>query len=150
MAAAPARSASLIDQLQEQWGLADVKPEFRADGELLISFLDDDGYLRTPFETIIDRTPNDRAKPTVEQLERALQAVQLFLELVGTAARKTAASACCCRSVRLKTTSMNFPRACATMTLRMRSNDAAVHDRAEHDQASLEKRPRDLLRVAAC
>ena len=98
MAAAPARSASLTDQLVEQWRMAEVDPALRPLGELIISFLDADGYLRTALETIADRAPANwagspiangeaPAKPTPPQLERALLAVQLMLEPPGIAAR---------------------------------------------------------------
>ncbi|MCC6676641.1 MAG: RNA polymerase factor sigma-54 [Phycisphaerales bacterium] len=94
MAAAPARSASLTEQLLDQWALVEVEPAIRIPGEAIISFLDDDGYLRTPLETIADRSPPAAPEPgaaparlTVEQLEKALPAVQLFLEPPGIAAR---------------------------------------------------------------
>lgn len=93
MAAAPARSASLHDQLADQWSLTEVDPALKPMGALIIAFLDDDGALRTPLETIAERAPSgtipgepDR-KPTVEELARALRAVQLFLEPAGVAAR---------------------------------------------------------------
>ena len=89
MAAAPAREASLGEQLRVQWGVVDVDPSLKYAGEQIIAYLDDDGYLRTPLETIIDKAPAARDgshldKPT---LERALTAVQLFLEPAGVAAR---------------------------------------------------------------
>lgn len=87
MASAPARKASLQEQLLDQWHLVDVKENLRALGELVISFLDDDGFLRTPVETIIDRAPGDRAKPTAAEIEEAIGAVQLLLEPAGVAAR---------------------------------------------------------------
>lgn len=96
MAAAPARSASLVDQLRGQWALADVDGALRPLGELVISFLDDDGYLRTGLDVIADRAPVGTAdprsgvlgaRPTGAELERALQAVQLLLEPAGIAAR---------------------------------------------------------------
>lgn len=94
MAAAPARAASLTEQLLEQWSLVEVDPSIRALGEVIINFLDDDGYLRTPLETVADRSPPVALAPgaaparaTVEQLEKALPAVQLFLEPAGIAAR---------------------------------------------------------------
>lgn len=89
MAAAPARAASLSEQLRDQWALCDVDPKLRAAGETLIAFLDEDGYLRTPMETVLDRTPRlpDGTTPTRELLDRALRAVQLFLEPTGIAAR---------------------------------------------------------------
>lgn len=89
MASAPARDASLGEQLKDQWSLVDVDESLRAPGALIVSFLDEDGYLRTPLETIIDRAPADANgnKPGVEIMERALTAVQLFLDPPGVAAR---------------------------------------------------------------
>lgn len=87
MAAAPSRSASLGEQLMGQWGVADVEPPLRPLGELLIQALDNDGYLRTPLETVADHAP-ERLKPiALADLERALAAVQLLLEPPGVAAR---------------------------------------------------------------
>ena len=87
MAAAPARSASLLEQLTEQWALADVPEDLREPGTLILSFVEDDGYVRTPLETIVDRAPADRPRPTVEILERALRELQAQLDPPGTAAR---------------------------------------------------------------
>lgn len=99
MAATPARAASLIDQLRGQWALTEVLEELRPLGELVISFLDDDGYLRTPLETIAERAavgdpsqapPGGHVfaqRPSPAELERALRAVQLLLEPAGVAAR---------------------------------------------------------------
>jgi RNA polymerase sigma-54 factor len=83
---APARSASLTDQLLEQWDLCDVQETLRPLGRLIIQHLDADGYLRTPLETIADRAP-EGAKPPLAELERALAGVQLFLEPAGIASR---------------------------------------------------------------
>jgi RNA polymerase sigma-54 factor len=100
MAAAPARGASLHDQLRGQWSLVDIKPELRPLGELLISFVEEDGYIRTDLATIADRAPITpegqepplgmprlTRKPTVAELEHVLGAVQLLLEPAGVAAR---------------------------------------------------------------
>lgn len=87
MAAAPSRSASLGEQLLRQWGVADVEPHLRPLGELLIQSLDNDGYLRTPLETVADRAPASMKPIAVADLERALAAVQLLLEPPGVAAR---------------------------------------------------------------
>jgi RNA polymerase sigma-54 factor len=100
MAAAPARGASLHDQLRGQWSLVDVRAQLRPLGELIISFIEDDGYLRTDLATIADRAPITPAgqqpvpgvphitqRPTPEALAEALSAVQLFLEPAGIAAR---------------------------------------------------------------
>jgi len=92
MAAAPARSASLTDQFKDQWSLVDVDPALKPLGDLLIPYLEEDGYLRTPLETIADRAPlaPGAERPTVAHLERALRALQLFLEPAGVAARTPA------------------------------------------------------------
>ena len=55
MAAAPARSASLLDQLRGQWALVDVEPALRPLGELILNFLEDDGSLKTGLDVIADR-----------------------------------------------------------------------------------------------
>ena len=86
MANTPARSASLADQLLEQWGMVDVREDLREPGRLIISFLDDDGFLRTDLETIADKAPG-QDPPDVETLEEALAAVQLLLDPPGVAAR---------------------------------------------------------------
>lgn len=88
MAAAPARDESLHEQLLSQWRFADVPETLRAAGEQIIAFLDDDGYLRTPLETILDRWPGGE-KPSVETLEAALRTVQDALDPPGIAARDT-------------------------------------------------------------
>lgn len=85
MANTAARSQSLTEQLLEQWAFADVDDELRAPGRLLIGHIDEDGYIRTPLETIRDNAPDPR--PEMAALERSLLAVQLFLEPPGIAAR---------------------------------------------------------------
>lgn len=89
MANTASRSASLVEQLQDQWRLCDVDDALRPLGEQIIAFIDDDGYLRTDLATILDRWPADRPRPAPEELERALRAVQLLLEPAGVAARDT-------------------------------------------------------------
>lgn len=89
MAATPAREASLGEQLRAQWSMVDVDEPLRYPGELIISFLDDDGYLRTPLAEIADKSPPGPGgqKLTPALMERALSAVQLFVEPSGVAAR---------------------------------------------------------------
>jgi RNA polymerase sigma-54 factor len=90
MAAAPARSESLVEQLLAQWGLADVDEQLKPAGRAIISYLEDDGYLRTPLETILDRVPESQRESgeiSLGKLNHAVQAVQLFLEPAGIAAR---------------------------------------------------------------
>jgi RNA polymerase sigma-54 factor len=68
-----------------------VDEHLRPLGAAIIGFIEDDGYLRTPLETIIDRLPTDfpPPKPSVADAERALQAIQLLLDPPGTGARDT-------------------------------------------------------------
>ena len=89
MANTASRAASLIEQLQDQWRLADIDETLRPLGEQIIAFIDDHGYLRTDLDTIIDRWPPEQPKPTKEELERGLRAVQLLIEPAGVAARDT-------------------------------------------------------------
>ena len=93
MASAPARGASMEEQLFEQWGLTEVEEPARTLGGVLISALDEDGYLRSSFEEIADTAP-EAVKAMVEReglgeadWEMALQAMQLLLEPVGIGAR---------------------------------------------------------------
>lgn len=89
MASAPARSASLSEQLLDQWSLSDVDDRVRVLGEAIISNLDEDGYLRTEFDELLGRAGQDvRAlEPSEADWELALQAVQLLLEPTGVGAR---------------------------------------------------------------
>lgn len=91
MANTAARPDSPSRQLAEQWGLSEVDPALRPLGDLIVSYIEDDGYLRTSLETIIDHAPAgaDGSKPTLVQMERALRAVQLMLDPPGVAARDT-------------------------------------------------------------
>lgn len=87
MANTQARSESLTEQLLEQWGVVDVDEELREPGRLIITNIDADGYLRTPLERILENAPADGPRPTLAGLQRALLAVQLFLEPPGIGAR---------------------------------------------------------------
>lgn len=93
MAAAPARQASVSEQLQEQWALTEMDSDLRSLGAYLISFIDEDGYLRTPLEDIAQQAPEplaelagDRDK-LLEQLPWVLEEAQLVLEPTGVGAR---------------------------------------------------------------
>ncbi len=92
MANTAARPSSPAEQLREQWGLVEVEPSLRPLGEMIVGYIEDDGYLRTPLETIIEKSPpvdgpGGPARPTLPQMERALRAVQLMLDPPGIAAR---------------------------------------------------------------
>ena len=89
MAAAPARSASLGEQLRDQWALVEVDEVLRDPGRVILGLLDEAGFLRTPLETVIEKSPPgpDGQPLAAELMQRALTAVQLFLEPTGVAAR---------------------------------------------------------------
>ncbi|TVQ32365.1 MAG: RNA polymerase sigma-54 factor [Phycisphaeraceae bacterium] len=89
MANTAARGPSYTEQLLEQWSMADVDEQTRETGDLIISYIDENGYLHTPLETIADRSPADREKPDIEYLENVLRIIQQTLEPVGLGARDT-------------------------------------------------------------
>ncbi|MCX5658945.1 MAG: RNA polymerase sigma-54 factor [Planctomycetota bacterium] len=78
------RPQSLADQLLEQWVMVEAPPAVAKAGEYLIGFIDDDGYLRTPRETLLAQAPADIA---AEEIDAALPLLQQSLEPVGIAAR---------------------------------------------------------------
>lgn len=95
MANTAARSASLTDQLMDQWRFmeppegvsAEQYAPIRKAGESLLEFIDDDGYLRTPFEQILKQTPRG---VTQQHLESALKHFQSRVEPSGIGARDLA------------------------------------------------------------
>lgn len=94
MANTASRGESVQEQLLEQWHLSGVDPALLPLGDLVISFIEDDGYICTPLETIAERASGkalnkDGNKPTVAQVEHALKAVQLMMDPPGIGARDT-------------------------------------------------------------
>lgn len=91
MASAPARGDTLAEQLLRQWAMVDIPEPLRPVGAAIIAFLDDDGYLRTPLGEVADKSPRPPGAgewpPPPEDLELALQAVQMLLEPAGVGAR---------------------------------------------------------------
>ncbi len=89
MASAPARSASLSEQLLAQWSLTDVSDRVKLMGEVIIANLEDDGYLRAEFVELGERAGQALRdlEPSEADWELALQAVQLLLEPAGVGAR---------------------------------------------------------------
>ena len=89
MASTQARSASLSDQLLDQWRLTETPSRVRELGELLLSHLDGDGYLRTSLADVVAQAPRTIERPTEEDLEAALGELQRALDPPGIAARTT-------------------------------------------------------------
>ncbi len=78
-----ARAMTLAEHLLGQWAFVECSPAVHRAGEAIIGYLEDDGYLRTPLETIQEKSkhPLERA-----DLERALKLIQK-LEPAGVGAR---------------------------------------------------------------
>ncbi len=84
MANTAARTASLYDQLLDQWRLAEVDDTTDALGRHLIGFLDSDGYLRPGDDALLEDAPPGTTR---EQLDAVIDRLQRFLEPPGLAAR---------------------------------------------------------------
>jgi RNA polymerase sigma-54 factor len=83
MANAPAPSESLNEHLLHQWSFVETDEDVKAAGRLIINFIEEDGYLRTPLEELLERT---RDPMTIELLTEALRRVQQ-LDPTGVGAR---------------------------------------------------------------
>lgn len=89
MANAPSRGRSLVEELQEQWSFAEVHdPALRAAGARLIEYIDDDGLMTTPLETVREQSEHLAGCDwSLATLESALLRVQREVEPKGIAAR---------------------------------------------------------------
>jgi len=83
MANTPARGQSLNEYLLEQWVFVEVGEEIKRAGRLIINYIDDDGYLRTPLEELAQKT---NVSMEMSSLRQALKLVQA-LEPPGVGAR---------------------------------------------------------------
>ena len=84
MANTAARTASLYDQLLDQWHLAEVPDDLVPLGEYLIGFIDADGYLRTPIEDLL---PDSPPATTPQLIQATTNLLQQTLDPPGIAAR---------------------------------------------------------------
>lgn len=57
MANAPSRSASLVDQLLDQWHLVELSDPILKAGEYVLEYVDDDGFIRTETDIIARNAP---------------------------------------------------------------------------------------------
>ncbi|HTL30984.1 MAG TPA: hypothetical protein VL282_17265, partial [Tepidisphaeraceae bacterium] len=78
-----ARGENLSEHLLDQWSFIETTPEIKRAGEVLINYIDAEGYLRTELEQIRTEVKNP---PTLEDLQSALKLLQK-LEPAGVAAR---------------------------------------------------------------
>ncbi len=79
----PDRTGNLTDHLLDQWNFIDAPKPVIAAGKAIINYIDEQGYLRTPMETIQAESKTPLA---MEDLQRAVVLIQT-LEPAGVGAR---------------------------------------------------------------
>ncbi len=83
-----ARRPGLTEELLEQWKFSEVDPDLVRPGELLISYINDDGLLGADLDTILEQNRNvPGLELTRERLEKALAELQRQLDPPGIGAR---------------------------------------------------------------
>ncbi len=95
MANSPARGETIAEHLLRQWCFIDCSDEVGVAGKAIIAYIDVEGYLRTPLETIHEE---HRSRPSMAALAEALPLVQK-LDPAG-----VGASASSCNSTPWRTT----------------------------------------------
>jgi len=83
MANTAARGVTLQEHLMGQWAFVECTPEVRKAGEALLNYIDGEGYIRTPLESI---RAESKSAPSMEALTEALALLQT-LEPAGVGAR---------------------------------------------------------------
>ena len=83
MANTAARGGSLGEHLLQQWRFVEAPPKVKRAGEILIDYIDADGYLRTPYDRI---QMEQRDTPQTPDLDAALKLIQT-LDPPGVGAR---------------------------------------------------------------
>lgn len=93
MANIAAREESLTEQLLHQWTFAEIEPQTRSIGELLIEYIDSEGMLKTDVETILEQNRNVPGIELTESLvEETIRELQKWLDPPGIAAHNMRAS----------------------------------------------------------
>jgi len=89
MANAPSRGRGLVEELAEQWSFSEVHdPAIRVAGARLIEYIDDDGLMSTPLETVREQSAHlPGCDWTLATLEAALDRLQREVEPRGIGAR---------------------------------------------------------------
>jgi RNA polymerase sigma-54 factor len=83
MANTAARGENLVEHLLNQWAFIETTPEVRKAGEVLINYIDADGYFRNEFETV---QKESKTPLKLEDLHEALRLIQT-LEPTGVGSR---------------------------------------------------------------
>jgi len=84
MANAPAPAESLTDHLLGQWAFVETDEPIRHAGEQIISYIEKDGYLRTPLEELAAQSTPPASLTTLQEALRRVQE----LEPTGVGARE--------------------------------------------------------------
>lgn len=84
MANTASRTASLYEQLMDQWRLMDLDDSTREVGAYLIGLIDETGYLRVPLNELVEQAPESW---TAEQITDAIDRLQTDLDPAGMGAR---------------------------------------------------------------
>ena len=88
MANVAARGKGLTEQLLEQWSFAEVEPGVAARGEIIIGYIDDDGFLAADVDTIVEQNAGVPGLDLdAESIEKTIDVLQRSLEPAGVAAR---------------------------------------------------------------
>jgi RNA polymerase sigma-54 factor len=74
MANTPAQSITLAEHLLNQWAMIECPADIHQAGEVLINYITDDGYLRTPLETIA--TESRKALPALKDALSLIQTLE--------------------------------------------------------------------------
>jgi RNA polymerase sigma-54 factor len=86
MANTAARSGTLQEHLLSQWAFVELSDELKQAGETLINYIDAEGYLRTPLESIVQES---KTPTSMDTLRAVLPHIQR-LEPAGVGARSLA------------------------------------------------------------
>jgi RNA polymerase sigma-54 factor len=78
-----ARGATLAEHLMDQWTFVECSPQVRKAGEILINYIDAEGYFRAKFE---DVQKESKTPVTISDLQEALKLIQT-MEPAGVGAR---------------------------------------------------------------
>jgi RNA polymerase sigma-54 factor len=84
MANTAARGISLQEELLQQWNMVEVDPAIRRAGQVLIDWVDEDGYIRDSLDVICRELPQGVRR---EDLQNAIGVLQRRLEPAGICAR---------------------------------------------------------------
>ncbi|MEM8873261.1 MAG: RNA polymerase factor sigma-54 [Planctomycetota bacterium] len=90
MANTAARSGTLGEELLDQWRFVEAAPSVRKAGEILIGYIDADGYIRQTLEEVVEQAEQSNGRtalPPMDDFTTALGLIQRTLDPAGVGAR---------------------------------------------------------------